>query len=300
VTLLGKARAATVAAPGEQVEGTEWELVDQGAQPQPARLVSGGTANDAKIVAVIGASGVGKSSYIKADLLKPAMKSSAGMLIWSPLEKTDNYAGFCRGVVVTKITDLVARLKAGRRAVVYVPSGDDKAVKKQFDMFCRIAWELVGWTILVEELSRVTMPSWSPPAWRNLSTAGRHQGLTLIGVTQRPANVDKDFMGNCSEIRCYRVNYDNDAKVMADALGLPDEWAPTGPGGRAQRVKAMTLIRQLPKYEFFHKNPDLSLRRGVNKAPTGTGTGTATGTGTGHSAGRVRGGKVKALSLSTT
>jgi hypothetical protein len=292
VTLLGKARAATVATPGEQVEGAEWELVDQGAQPQPARQVSGGTANDAKIVAVIGASGVGKSSYIKADLLKPAMKSSAGMLIWSPLEKTDNYAGFCRGVVVTKITDLVARLKTGRRAVVYVPSGDDKAVKKQFDMFCRIAWELVGWTILVEELSRVTMPSWSPPAWRNLSTAGRHQGLTLIGVTQRPANVDKDFMGNCSEIRCYRVNYDN------DALGLPDEWAPTGPGGRAQRVKAMTLIRQLPKYEFFHKNPDLSLRRGVNKTPTGTGTGTATGTG--HSAGRVRGGNVKALSLSTT
>jgi hypothetical protein len=299
VTLLGRARAA-VPASGEQVQAADWELVDADQVAAAPRQVNQGTANDAKIIAVIGASGVGKSSYIKADLLKPAMRNSAGLLIWSPLEKTDNYAGFCRGVVVSKISDLVAQVKAGRRAVVYMPQGDDKAVKKQFDLFCRIAWELVGWTILVEELSRVTMPSWSPPAWRNLSTAGRHQGLTLIGVSQRPAQIDKDFLGNCTEIRCYRVNYDNDAKVMADALGLPDEWAPTGPGGRAQRIKAQTLIRQLPKYEFFHKNPDLTLRRGINPAPTGTGTGTATGTGTGRSAAGVRGGKVKALSLSTT
>lgn len=293
MTILGRARRQANVGQADQVEAAEWELVGEGVQPQGARPVNKGTANDAKIIAVIGASGVGKSSFIKADLLKPAMRSSAGLLIWSPLEKTDNYAGFCRGVTVRKVSDLVQAIKAGKRAVVYVPSGDDKSVKRQFDLFCRIAWELTGWTILVEELSRVTMPSWSPPAWRNLSTAGRHQGLTLIGVTQRPANVDKDFLGNCSEIRCYRVNYDNDAKVMADALGLEDEWRPTGPGGRAQRHKAMKIIRELPKYEFFHKNPDLSIRRGINAAPTGT----VTGTGTGHGAARVGRGKVKALAF---
>jgi hypothetical protein len=160
----------------------------------------------------------------------------------------------------------VGAVQAGRKAIVYVPSGDDKAVKRQFDFFCRIVWELVGATVLVEELSRVTMPSWSPPAWRNLSTAGRHQGLTIIGVSQRPAQIDKDFLGNCTEVRCYRVNYDNDAKVMADTLGLPDEWRATGPGGRPQRVKAMKLVRELPNFEFIHKNPDLSVRRGINKA----------------------------------
>lgn len=295
MTLLGKARReAQAVALVEPAQAAQWELADDA--PRPRARLSQGTKNDAKIHAVIGASGMGKSSYIKDDLLKPAMKGGGGLLIWSPLEKTDNYAGFCRGVKVEKITDMVAQLKAGARAIVYVPSGPDKAVKQQFDLFCRIAWELEGWTILVEELSRVTMPSWSPPAWRNLSTAGRHQGLTLIGVTQRPANVDKDFLGNCSEIRCYRVNYDNDAKVMADALGVPDEWRPTGPGGRPQRVKGMKLIRELPKYEFFHKNPDLSLSRGVNRAPTATGTGT--GTATGRVQGGARRGNVGAVALS--
>lgn len=227
-----------------------------------SKAAGGGTRNKADIIAVIGASGTGKSSYIKGELLKRYKR----LLIWSPLEKTDNYAGFCGGVVVTgKISELVAQVKAGTREIVYVPTGTDNEVKTQFDRFCRIVWELEGATVLVEELSRVTMASWAPPAWKNLSTAGRHQGLTIIGTSQRPANIDKDFMGNCSEIRCYRVNYDSDAKVMADALGMETTYE-EGPGGRAKAVKPMTTLRKLPNFHFFHKNPDLSLREGVNKS----------------------------------
>jgi hypothetical protein len=213
----------------------------------------GGTRNKADIIAVIGASGTGKSSYIKGELLRKFKR----LLIWSPLEKTDDYAGFCRGIVVTKITDLVAAVKAGAKAIVYWPQGSDAEIKVQFDRFCRIVWELEGATVLVEELSRVTMASWAPPAWKNLSTAGRHQGLTIIGTSQRPANIDKDFLGNCTEIRCYRVNYDNDAKVMADSLALTVD---------AAGAKPVNQLRMLPNFHYYHKNPDLSVRQGVNKS----------------------------------
>lgn len=217
--------------------------------------------NDAHIVAVIGASGTGKSSYIKGELLKRQKK----ILVWSPLELTDNYGALIGGQVFTgRISDMVKAIKAGEKKLVCVPTGKDTDVKKQFDMFCRIAWELEGWCVLVEELSRVTMPSWAPPAWKNLSTAGRHRGLTIIGTSQRPAQIDKDFLGNCTEIRCYRVNYDADAKVMADALGLRADYRQGARG--AEKVKPMDQIRELPKFHFFHKNPDLSIRRGVNKA----------------------------------
>ncbi len=164
-----------------------------------------------------------------------------------------------------KISELVAQVKAGAKEIVYVPAGSDAEIKTQFDRFCRIVWELEGATVLVEELSRVTMASWSPPAWKNLSTAGRHQGLTIIGTSQRPATIDKDFLGNCTEVRCYRVNYDNDAKVMADSLNLQTEWEP-GAGGKAVASKPLNQIRSLPNFHYFHKNPDLSVRRGVNKA----------------------------------
>jgi hypothetical protein len=220
-----------------------------------------GTRNRADIVAVIGASGTGKSSYIKGELLRKFKR----LLVWSPLEKTDQYAAFCGGTVTSKITEFIALVKAGTKAIVFVPVGNDAAIKKQFDLFCRVVWEVENCHCLVEELSRVTMASWSPPAWKNLSTAGRHQGITLIGVSQRPATIDKDFLGNCTEIRCYRVNYDNDAKVMADSLGLEKKWVP-GPGGRAVSVHPMKAIRTLPNFHFFHKNPDLSVREGVNKS----------------------------------
>jgi len=219
------------------------------------------TRNKADIIAVIGASGTGKSSYIKGELLKRYKR----LLIWSPLEKTDRYADFCGGVVVEgRISELVAQVKAGTREIVFVPKGSDVEIKTQFDRFCRVVWELEGATVLVEELSRVTMASWSPPAWKNLSTAGRHQGLTIIGTSQRPATIDKDFLGNCTEVRCYRVNYDNDAKVMADTLSLEKRWE-TGPGGRAVSVHPMKALRSLPNFHYFHKNPDLSVRQGVNK-----------------------------------
>lgn len=227
-----------------------------------SRIKQGGTLNRADIIAVIGASGTGKSSYIKGDLLK----REKNIIVWSPLEKTDNYAGFIGGTVITgKISELVARIKAGETRLVYVPTGTDAEVKKQFDLFCRVVWNLEGWTVLVEELSRVTMASWAPPAWKNLSTAGRHQGLRIIGTSQRPANIDKDFLGNCSEVRCYRVNYDTDAKVMADALNLQTEYRPDA-SGRAVPVKPQKQLRDLPNFHFFHKNPDLSVRRGVNKS----------------------------------
>jgi hypothetical protein len=171
------------------------------------------TANNAHIIAVVGASGNGKGLYVK-QWLKRAR--GARMLVWSPLEKTDNYAAVIGGEPVTTIAGLVAGIKAGRRRLVYVPNTSD--LKAQFDRFCRVAWELSGWIIVVEELSRVTKPAWAPPAWRNLSTAGRHQGLTIIGTAQRPAQVDKDFFGNCTEIRCYGVGYVEDAKVMGNTM----------------------------------------------------------------------------------
>lgn len=223
---------------------------------------SKGTKNKADIIAVIGASGTGKSSYIKGELLKRYLR----LIVWSPLEETDDYASFCGGIVIKgKITELVAAVKSGAKAIIYVPTGSDKEVKAQFDFFCRIVWTMKGATVLVEELSRVTMASWSPPAWKNLSAAGRHQGLTLIGTSQRPATIDKDFLGNCTEIRCYRLNYDNDAKVMADSLGLRKSYAP-GSKGQAVAVKPLDQLRTLPNFHFFHKNPDLSLRQGVNKS----------------------------------
>ncbi|MRT01135.1 hypothetical protein GJQ57_21030 [Ralstonia pickettii] len=202
------------------------------------------TANSARIIGVVGRSGSGKGLFVKGEL----RKTRAPILVWSPLEQTDQYAGVIKGEMVTTIAALVAAIKAGKKRLVFVPAGDIKAA---FDRFCRIAWELRGWTIVVEELSRVTTPSWAPPAWRNLSTAGRHQGLTIYGTAQRPAQVDKDFFGNCSEVRTYCVGYQNDAQTMANVMF----------------IKAADILA-LPKFHYLHRNADNNtIVKGVVKLP---------------------------------
>lgn len=227
-----------------------------------ASSATAGTKNRANITAVIGASGTGKSSFIKGELLKKYSR----LFVWSPLEETDDYRSFCNGVVATRMTEFVNAVKNGERAVVFVPSGTAANVKTQFDQFCRVVWLVPGAHVLVEELSQVTMPSWAPPAWKKLSSAGRHKGLVIIGASQRPASIDKDFLGNCTEVRCYRVNYDADAKVMADSLNLPTVYETDPQTKKPKAIKGMDQIRKLPNFNFFHKNPDLSIRRGVNKS----------------------------------
>lgn len=211
-------------------------------------MVRASGRNSAAIVAVVGASGNGKGIFIKAELR--ALPRRAAVLVWSPLEATDGYAAVIGGVCVDSVHALVEAVKAGQRRIVFVPSsGENRA---QFDRFCRVAWELEGWVIVVEELSRVTTPSWAPPAWKNLSTAGRHRGIRIYGAMQRPAQCDKDFLGNASEIRCYAVNWKSDVKTMADVMHEPPE-----------------TIRNLPKFHFIHRVMETKTnRRGVVSPPT--------------------------------
>lgn len=174
------------------------------------------THNVADCIGAIGASGTGKGLFVTARVMP--LLGRRLVLVWSPLEATDRYAQKFGGALARSIPQLVERVRAKPRAVVFVPDAKPKTMAGQFDLFCRLAWHSPRCVALIEELSRVTTPGWAPQAWQNLSTAGRHQGLTVIATAQRPAQIDKDFLGNCTEVRAYRVNYDNDARALASIM----------------------------------------------------------------------------------
>jgi len=168
---------------------------------------------------------MGKGMYCKARLRVP---HDGLTLVWSWLEKTDQYAPFLGALSARTIPALCESVAAGARAVVYVPDkmptrrlSDREHVAAQFAFFCRVAAECKRARVLVEELMHVTSPSWSPPKWSDLSTAGAHDHLELIGTAQRPTMIDKNFVGSCSEIRCYRLVYEEDARTMGRLLRVP-------------------------------------------------------------------------------
>lgn len=171
--------------------------------------------NVASIVAVFGATGSGKSLFVKEQL---AIGKPSRLMIWDPMKEYGSY-----GQVFSKAADAVkAVAKAGKNkkfSIVFQPSFDPERRAKQFDFICGFAYALGDLTFLVEELRFVTTPSYAPMNWAQITLTGRHKGLMVIGVSQRPASIDKDFLSGATLIHTGKLTYPEDRKAVAKAMG---------------------------------------------------------------------------------
>lgn len=172
-------------------------------------------ANRPRIEAYIGASGSGKGVSVNERLreLRPSR-----LLIWDPRDEYGAHATAYRS-----LPELVrAFTKAGGQGIKarYVPGASIK-LADAFGLVCKLAFNAGELVFVAEELSDVTTGSHAPAAWRQVITQGRHRGLYVLGCAQRPALIDKTFLGNATYIRCFTLRYDDDRRAMAKALDVP-------------------------------------------------------------------------------
>lgn len=190
-------------------------------------MSQGGNSNAAKVYAIMGATGCGKTHFLRKMLARPARKRT---VIWSPKEAIDNYAALYPGSkVVTTVGGILQGLKAAGKGPVHLvfrPSLNRAKDESAFSAVCKIAMAFGNLTFIVDELHTVTKPSWAPDGWSELVMMGRGYGLEIFGLSQRPASVDKDFFSNLSMIHVGRMNFDDDVKTVARALRVtPDDVA---------------------------------------------------------------------------
>ncbi|SMC29521.1 hypothetical protein SAMN02745857_03890 [Andreprevotia lacus DSM 23236] len=173
-------------------------------------------SREAKIEAVLGAAGAGKTTYVMRELdrLKPQR-----LLIW------DTKGEFGRegyGVVCRSMADVVRRVRAagsGGFKIAFIPDGSPAQIKEAFDVFAQLAFVAKNLTIVAEELGDVCDGgNCKSPGWRRVITQGRTEGLHIYALSQRPTLIDKNTLGSASITRCGRLNWVNDAKVMANIL----------------------------------------------------------------------------------
>ena len=173
--------------------------------------------NHPKIEAFIGAPGSGKGVSVNELLKRERPKR---MLIWDPRNEYAAHAPQAASLV-----DMAQKCKAAGKSgglrMRYVPSAT-MDLPTAFGVVCKLAFEWGDCMFLAEELSDVTTASHSPAPWRRVITQGRHQGLYIVGVAQRPALIDKNFLGACTYIRCFTLRYRNDRQAMAQALDVPE------------------------------------------------------------------------------
>lgn len=171
--------------------------------------------NPPNIRAYVGGSGSGKGASVREYLKKHRSKR---LLVWDPLGE---YGHLCKVrtddlAVVGKT--LTAAGEKGAFSISFWPGSNNRKYAEKFALFCRMAWSAGDADVLIEELADVTTPSHAPQPWGRLVKQGRHRALRLIGCTQRPANVDKDFLGNNTYVRCFMLNWPADAPVMAQVV----------------------------------------------------------------------------------
>lgn len=193
--------------------------------------------NKPRIEAYIGASGSGKGVSINRRL---AELQPARLLIWDPRAEYTKHA-----TAYHSLPDLVAAFKragqAGPIRARYVPGASIK-LADAFGLVCALAFEAGALVFVAEELSDVTTPSYAPPAWRRISTQGRHRGLQVLGAAQRPTLIDKTFLANCTQVRCFQLGYDADVRTMATELRCPEALVSQL---RTDEADGKTLIRYL-------------------------------------------------------
>lgn len=176
---------------------------------------------DAQLIAALGSRGMGKSAWVKQQI---AALNPPRLVVWDLVREflPEGDAG-----AITEPGQLIRSMTGRKYHLVFHPSGDKVRRAKQFEWFCRglmsASTKDQPIVAVVEELAFVTSPSWAPGAWQEISLLGRHRGLTVFGTSQRPASIDKDFLGNCTLVHCARLGYEPDAKVVAKRLGCTAE-----------------------------------------------------------------------------
>lgn len=181
--------------------------------PAAAPVAKLDLSRQACIIAAFGATGTGKSTFLKNALIR----ASAPVLIFDPKHE---YQG---GVAADEMTFL--REVGTRPRAILRPSFDADLRIRQFDRFCCAALAVARArgrvTVLADELHLVTAPGKAPRYWRELIETGRAIGVTVLCASIRPAAIDKSLWVNATHIRCGRLNNEDDCKTVANSLGIP-------------------------------------------------------------------------------
>lgn len=182
---------------------------------------------EADLIGHFGARGSGKTFSAQQRVRKAPMRR---LLVFDPVHQWGEF-----GTVTGSLQEVLAMMRNNGRwaqsfKIVYRPP-DIGAVKIQdkrapysvhaFESLCRFAFRCEKMRLVGEELDLVTKAGWSGPHWQAMALRGRHAEIEAIGISQRPALVDKNFYSNASIIRTGRLNDDNDLKRLASALRVP-------------------------------------------------------------------------------
>lgn len=183
-------------------------------------------AKDAKIIGVWGGRGSGKSTRVKELVYK-----NSRLIVFDPIGDWTSERGFV-GCADMKslLTALKRRWNSGFRLVLTAPRGvDPRSLLERLAMVLfRVQEPYFNGkdtrkiTLVVEEMA-LSYPErtlgQNERSFMELCNLGRHSGIEIIGISQRIAEVKKNFVGNCAEHFFFRMGAAVDVQTAGQFMG---------------------------------------------------------------------------------
>lgn len=186
-------------------------------------------ASDAGRVGVWGRSGSGKSTYVKA-----MFGARARLVVFDPLDEYRELPGFVRATSIRGVRDAMAKRWGAGFRIAYIPAAGAEAAR-----LSELSWLLCKAqarfkagqdsreiTLVVEEMNTCfPVHGLSPDimGFGEICSRGRHYGIEVAGVSQRIAEVNTRFRGNCTETIVFPQQGPRDVRAARDALGFVSE-----------------------------------------------------------------------------
>ena len=163
-----------------------------------------------------GARGTGKTAWMVQQC------RADKRLLWWDFKHDANLDGI--GQSHSDLAGLIRAMAAPAFRLRYLVD-HDRDVHQQFDLFCRAAWLAGRLRLAVSELPEVTKANRAPAIWRKCVNVGRDyergKWLAIIAETQRLAEIDKSFIGNCDVVHTGRLGNLGDCEALGRMWGVP-------------------------------------------------------------------------------
>lgn len=179
--------------------------------------------NENRVIAMFGQKGCGKTA-LAAEMVDRCYLAGVRVIAIAPV----GLRGFfdrpvLQGVPVIRQADAGRFGRLAGRSCLVLPESDAAA-----EMAIQFAWESQAVrsksaVLLIDEIHQYCDCRRPFAELVRIIRYARHRRLSIVGTSQRPAQVHKDFVGNADTVVCFRVVEPNDLRYISQATGLDPE-----------------------------------------------------------------------------
>lgn len=208
---------------------------------------------DARCLTLYGCRGSGKSTKAKQ-----LISEHRRVVAFDPMAEYAEEKGFIKCLTLKEVRDALRKNWHKDFRIAYVPNGN---MMDRLHHLSELIWHVQQpygegkdsrKVLLIVEEANMGYPNQKmPPQYfgiQRLVLQGRHRGVGIMAITQRPALVSADLRGNVDEVYVFQQSQQLDINAITGVIGKEQE----------------SNIRALKPHDFLHWNRG-QITKGKNK-----------------------------------